>query len=886
MQRELNRLIFLGVALFLCSTSLLATHNRAGEITYTHIEGLTYDVLITTYTKASVLADRPMLYLHWGDNNEADSLDRESINLIPGDIKINTYRGTHTYGGPGVFELSVIDPNRNEGVLNMFGSVDTPFAIRSLLIIDPEAGHNNSVTLYNPATENACLNRIWEHNPVAYDADGDELVYSLVPCRGFNGEVIPTYVFPDEISPSDNNTFQIDSETGDVTWDSPQEIGEYNIAILIEEFREVNGEMRKVGEVVRDMQIDVQMCNNHPPELAPVADTCIVAGSFLTWYINAVDPDGDNITLNAMGGALSSVEHPAVFTNLGGGIGEFAWAPTCAEVRLAPYQVVFKAKDQANSVQLTDLESAFITIVAPPVENVIAEPIGNTVLLSWEGGVCAQDLQDWQIEDGYHDIYRKYQSSSWEPSVCETGVPDELGYELIASVPNLANTSYVDEDLLSFGATYCYRIVMRFEDGGESLSSDEICATIIKDVPVMTHSDVAITDSNGEVVVSWSPPTEMDTLIFPLPYTYTLFRGSSLEIASGITDSSYVDIDVNTLPSPNSYKVEAWCNTVDGPALVGSSIPSSTPFLTLEPNDNRITLSINANVPWFNYKYYIERKAPGELDFTPYDTSITNVYIDSGLVNNEEYCYRVITEGMYDSNLIENPLLNRSQESCGTPYDYTPPCPPILEVEADCEEQIDLLNWFGAHDCSDDVMGYVLYWAPTLYDTLQPYATFDFVEGVELDSTFTFNEDGIEGTIAGCFAVTSLDSLMIGPTGDLRRNESEFSNIVCADNCPYFFLPNVFTPNDDLQNDVYKSLPWKFIDSVELLIYDRWGIEVYRTTDPDINWDGKYAQSGEQLSDGVYFYSVIVNTIRLEGIVPESFNGEIHIFDSHESIDE
>jgi len=183
-------------------------------------------------------------------------------------------------------------------------------------------------------------------------------------------------------------------------------------------------------------------------------------------------------------------------------------------------------------------------------------------------------------------------------------------------------------------------------------------------------------------------------------------------------------------------------------------------------------------------------------------------------------------------------------------------------------------------------MGYVLYWAPTLYDTLQPYATFDFVEGVELDSTFTFNEDGIEGTIAGCFAVTSLDSLMIGPTGDLRRNESEFSNIVCADNCPYFFLPNVFTPNDDLQNDVYKSLPWKFIDSVELLIYDRWGIEVYRTTDPDINWDGKYAQSGEQLSDGVYFYSVIVNTIRLEGIVPESFNGEIHIFDSHESIDE
>ena len=57
------------------------------------------------------------------------------------------------------------DPNRNEGVLNMTGSVDTPFVIRSLLIIDPQAGHNNSVQLLNPATENACLNQQWIHNP-------------------------------------------------------------------------------------------------------------------------------------------------------------------------------------------------------------------------------------------------------------------------------------------------------------------------------------------------------------------------------------------------------------------------------------------------------------------------------------------------------------------------------------------------------------------------------------------------------------------------------------------------------------------------------------------------------------------------------------------------
>ena len=162
-----------------------------GRDTYTHVQGLTYEVVITTYTKSDALADRPFLFLRWGDEtgNDLDSLARElPVGQLGGNVQVNTYRGTHTYGGPGVYELSVEDPNRNEGVLNMVGSVDTPFAIRSLLIIDPQAGHNNSVQLLNPATENACLNQPWIHNPAAHDPDGDVLTYSLVPCRGFNGD--------------------------------------------------------------------------------------------------------------------------------------------------------------------------------------------------------------------------------------------------------------------------------------------------------------------------------------------------------------------------------------------------------------------------------------------------------------------------------------------------------------------------------------------------------------------------------------------------------------------------------------------------------------------------------------------------------------------------
>ena len=121
---------FLLIAVLICGffVSAFATHNRAGEITYRHLSGLTYEVTITTCTKTSVIADRTYLKINWGDvpiGAELDSLERTSITFLGGlDAQINTYVGTHTYGGPGIFDLSVEDPNRNSGVLNIENSVD------------------------------------------------------------------------------------------------------------------------------------------------------------------------------------------------------------------------------------------------------------------------------------------------------------------------------------------------------------------------------------------------------------------------------------------------------------------------------------------------------------------------------------------------------------------------------------------------------------------------------------------------------------------------------------------------------------------------------------------------------------------------------------------
>ena len=99
-----------------------------------------------------------------------------------------------------------------------------------------------------------------------------------------------------------------------MVWEVPQIAGIYNVALRIQEWRDVDGVLIRVGEVVRDMQI-TGILPNQPPEIANIPDTCVVAGSFLSFLVNASDPDGDNQT-SMPSRADFQVESPA-FSDLG-----------------------------------------------------------------------------------------------------------------------------------------------------------------------------------------------------------------------------------------------------------------------------------------------------------------------------------------------------------------------------------------------------------------------------------------------------------------------------------------------------------------------------------------------------------------------------------------
>ena len=57
---------------------------------------------------------------------------------------------------------------------------------------------------------------------------------------------------------------------------------------------------------------------------------------------------------------------------------------------------------------------------------------------------------------------------------------------------------------------------------------------------------------------------------------------------------------------------------------------------------------------------------------------------------------------------------------------------------------------------------------------------------------------------------------------------------------PYIFVPKAFTPNDDGNNDRFQVRSTVIRDLL-FIVYDRWGEEVYRTTDPEhLGWDGTF----------------------------------------------
>ena len=85
------------------------------------------------------------------------------------------------------------------------------------------------------------------------------------------------------------------------------------------------------------------------------------------------------------------------------------------------------------------------------------------------------------------------------------------------------------------------------------------------------------------------------------------------------------------------------------------------------------------------------------------------------------------------------------------------------------------------------------------------------------------------------------------------------------------FVPNAFTPNNDGNNDLL-LVRSNGVKEMDFFVLDRWGNEVFRTTNQRDGWNGKYHNDGRELSSDVYAWCLVAtcsdgNDIHLVGNV-------------------
>ena len=897
----------LGILIFslLCLVQTArATHIRAGDITARRLPGtsLSYEFTIVIYTDDAGITPDESVEIFFGDGSPSRMVPRVSQRGVGNSTTENIYRITYTFAGPGEFPVGVVIVNRNLNVLNIPNSVNTPFAIQSTFLISPFLGLNSAPILTNPPVDFlACVGRKFKHNPGAFDPEGDSLSYRFVVSRrGLRRNIEPYYEvnrIPSIDAQTEDRrgpaTLTLNPITGDLVWDAPAQPGQYNVAFIVDEWR--NGIL--IGSVNRDMQILVNDCptNRNPPQITSRAlDTCVVAGAELRSVVTATDADRNRIQITGFGAPFQLVapsnraQLDTVGQNFAPGQARatFSWPTTCNDVRQQIYTATFRARDAINN-PLADFLTWRIRVIGPPPEGLAAVLNNQTraATVNWQGYLCAIGARAPRGADSM-TVYRRQGSSAWQPGRCETGIPASAGYSVVGRVP-IGQTNFLDNNNnagLQPGVTYCYRLVANYADGSLSVASREFCITSRSNAPLIINvSVVGTAPQNGQMFVRWVKPIGLVVNDFPRPWTYQVSRATGFSGTAGLVrlpqvfaenDTSFTDQQLNTTGLVYNYRIYFFSQG----RLVDSSAVASSVRLTATPGIRTVNLAWQAQTPWDNnsarfrrhliYRERVTQRGTFDLIDSVDVTVNGSRYVDRGTFQNQplqervQYCYYVTTRGTYSNANIREPLLNDSQRACATSRDVTPPCQVadlrlerldcarLLADNSNCNDNTYRvnLNWqpnFGAN-CDRDVVAYNLYFAEYEGDTLTLLA-----RGLTTPS-FVHQRTN---SVAGCYAVTALDS---------EGNESPRSAPICNDNCPQYVLPNVITPNGDGRNDLFRPIGCpRFVRSVLFRVRNRWGQLVYESTDDVLlNWRG-VRNDGSELPAGTYYYEAIVTFNRL-----------------------
>jgi len=97
---------------------------------------------------------------------------------------------------------------------------------------------------------------------------------------------------------------------------------------------------------------------------------------------------------------------------------------------------------------------------------------------------------------------------------------------------------------------------------------------------------------------------------------------------------------------------------------------------------------------------------------------------------------------------------------------------------------------------------------------------------------------------------------------DVNGCERIFNIMITQENCTdcNIYVPAAFTPNGDGLNDVFKPKLNCYASAFHCRIFNRWGKQIFETSDINKGWNGTYA--GNKIQQGAYVYNIDYKTTR------------------------
>ncbi len=799
-----------------------ASHFAGADLTYVCLGGSSYKVTLSFYRDCSgINAPNTATVKFFCSSNPVfnfnvpmQQISGSGMEITSGCPQIQTSCGSGSGYGirEYVYQAVVTLPPCDEWTMYWNGGARNP--ITTLMstgnwfipaqLNNLDAPCNSSPTFSNKPIAITCTNQPFTFNHGAQDPDGDSLSYSFyAPYTGGPAPGLVSVIYNFGYSAinflNSSTPIVLNPVTGDVTF-TPTSVLNTVTGIRVDEWREINGVMKRIGSVYRDIQLKVVSCSNQLPVLSGM-DTNLTAtydpndtiyylekcrsNDPIKFHINGYDGDVYNPGMaghpelfsiswdNGIPGASFNIHANGTDS----AYGEFEWLPTANDVSTIPK--CFTVKIQDGACAYNGIQTFSYCLV---VRGMLVEIGTDTLLCQGEDMVVYADADTTTV------------NYVWFMNGVPTGTP--LGQDSIV----------INSSTLPTGDNF---LTIQTNDGTTTMAcpgTDKIKIEVIYQPEISgTLPDSAFCAPGSGVTFDAGQG---------ILYNWTDFSGASMGTSQTFTTSNsgvyqvFVDGGNNTRCTDRDTFIVAALTPPE-------NITDTCIWLSTAP----YIINIDKNYPHIDNSMIIEWQDGS--NGTTHDVSVSGTYSVS------VYHPTISPSVKCNSSGVVN-VIDQDKIIEGIPYQATEDTPMPGAEWSPGDQEI----------CAYQKIRFRGPTPPTGHSY-----------------TYNWTEDGSTVSNTDFYFMLKKEngshilSLNVGGCEDKIKVDVISCDVI---------VPNIITPNNDGKNDKFKIMLTgdgapeffsTFPNSI-LIIYNRWGKKVYESNNYQNEW------GGEDLTDGVYFWNL------------------------------